>query len=188
MPYTFFFVVMALSAVSVLVHELGHVLAAKSVGVGVKEVRVGVGPRVFSHATTRTLWTLNVFPFSGEVKLARRNVRSKPYPLAWVKLWVLSGGVLMNALLASALLTVITWQGAASLGDVYGLARELIDSGYVLLEERRPDLTATKVGLSVLSLGCIFNVLMVACNLLPLPHLDGWRMLKVARQLARRAR
>ena len=181
MPYTFIFVVMTISLLSIFVHELGHVLAAKSVGVGVREVRLGVGLTVFSRTVQRTTWTLGVLPLAGEVKLSQPWEEGGPQLPAWVKLWILSGGVLVNAVFAAMLLSVIAWQNGPNSME----PQNLLSLGYALLEQGADELTFNTARLSILSLGCLFNTMMVACNLLPFPRLDGWRMLNIAKQIVR---
>ena len=99
--------------VLVFVHELGHYLAARSVGVRVEKFYLGFN--FFNLGLSKTYkgteYGLGLFPFGGYVKLAGAidenmdisatgasdELRSKN---ALEKIWVMSAGVIMNFLLA----------------------------------------------------------------------------------------
>ncbi|KUK67328.1 MAG: zinc metalloprotease [candidate division WS6 bacterium 36_33] len=52
-----------------LIHELGHFLAAKSVGARVYEFSVGFGPKLFSKKYGETLYCIRMIPLGGFVKI-----------------------------------------------------------------------------------------------------------------------
>src|SRR3989338_4588168 len=56
-------------SVLVLIHELGHFLVAKIFKIKVEEFGFGFPPKVFGIRRGETLYTLNLFPFGGFVKL-----------------------------------------------------------------------------------------------------------------------
>lgn len=98
----------------VLIHELGHFLAAKREGMTVREFAFGFPPRLFSIKKNGTNFSLNLIPFGGYVSILGESESSdsagsysKKSP--WARLRVVSAGVLMNALLAWVLLTVWFW-------------------------------------------------------------------------------
>lgn len=49
----------------VLVHELGHFLAAKACGVQVNEFAIFMGPAIFKKKIGNTLYSLRCIPFGG---------------------------------------------------------------------------------------------------------------------------
>src|SRR3990172_10291688 len=53
----------------VLVHEFGHFIAAKKNGVLVEEFGFGFPPRLFGKKIGETLYSINLFPIGGFVKL-----------------------------------------------------------------------------------------------------------------------
>lgn len=56
--------------VIVFVHEYGHYLAAKSVGVGVSTFSIGMGPEVFGFTDkSGTRWSFSLFPVGGYVMM-----------------------------------------------------------------------------------------------------------------------
>ena len=65
----FLFILTAL----VFVHELGHFIVAKLSGVRVDEFAIGFPPRIFSFKYGETLYTINLIPFGGFVKIFGEN-------------------------------------------------------------------------------------------------------------------
>jgi regulator of sigma E protease len=60
--------------VIVFVHELGHFLAAKAVGVGVERFSLGFGPKVFGKQIGETEYLLSAIPLGGYVKMIGEEV------------------------------------------------------------------------------------------------------------------
>lgn len=65
---TFVVLVITLSLI-VLVHEFGHFITAKKLGVRVEEFGVGIPPRLFGKRIKGTIYSINLLPFGGFVKL-----------------------------------------------------------------------------------------------------------------------
>ena len=55
--------------VLVLVHELGHFIVAKWTGMRVDEFGIGFPPRLFGIRRGETLYSFNIFPIGGFVKI-----------------------------------------------------------------------------------------------------------------------
>lgn len=53
----------------IFVHELGHFLAAKAVGVGVERFSLGFGPKIFGKQIGDTEYQLSAIPLGGYVKM-----------------------------------------------------------------------------------------------------------------------
>ncbi len=64
-------VVVALLTLSILVtvHEFGHFVAAKLIGVWPEEFGIGLPPRVWGKKIGETIWSINALPFGGFVRL-----------------------------------------------------------------------------------------------------------------------
>ncbi|BDQ04741.1 MAG: zinc metalloprotease [Candidatus Dojkabacteria bacterium] len=98
--------------VLVFVHELGHFLAARLVGIRVEEFAIGMGPKVCGFSRNDTEYNIRLLPIGGFVKMFGEgdydNLASDSYggksPLQ--RLFVLVAGVMMNVLLAIILLYV----------------------------------------------------------------------------------
>lgn len=107
--------VVVIFSVLVLIHELGHFIAARRAGIKVLEFGIGFPPRLFKKKKGDTLYTINAIPFGGFVKLfgedaedpaVLKDPRSFAHKSPWVRTKVIVAGVLMNLLLAIFLLTV----------------------------------------------------------------------------------
>ena len=59
--------------VMVLIHELGHFIVAKSLGVTVKVFSIGFGKRLFGIEKNGTDYRISLLPFGGYVKMAGDN-------------------------------------------------------------------------------------------------------------------
>lgn len=99
----------------ILIHELGHFWAARRNGVKVEEFGIGFPPRIFSFRRGETLYTLNLIPFGGFVKLYGEDAddaktladsRSFASKSKWARVQITVAGVAMNLLFAFIALTV----------------------------------------------------------------------------------
>src|SRR3989344_7837859 len=93
----------------VLAHELGHFFVSKWSGIWVEEFGFGLPPRIFGKKFGQTIFSLNLLPFGGFVKLhgeASDEGVTKPKRAFLNKskktrVAVLLAGVLMNFLLGT---------------------------------------------------------------------------------------
>ncbi|MBF8267497.1 MAG: rane-associated zinc metalloprotease [Dehalococcoidia bacterium] len=87
----------------ILVHELGHFVTARFFGIRVMEFGLGYPPRLLSIKRGETIYSLNLLPLGGFVKLLGEEDPTQPDSLAskgvGTRLIVLSAGAFMNALL-----------------------------------------------------------------------------------------
>ncbi len=96
----------------VLVHEGGHFIAAKSVGVKVNEFAVGMGPVLLKKQKGETQYSVRLFPIGGFCAMEgedddsddERAFGRKP---AWAKSIIIVAGSFMNLLLAIIILAGI---------------------------------------------------------------------------------
>lgn len=97
-------------SVLIIVHELGHFIAAKATGNFVEEFGVGFPPRLYGKKIGETIYSINWIPFGGFNKLSGEVDPAAPRALAArshaVRLLVMSGGIIMNLLLPFVLLAV----------------------------------------------------------------------------------
>ena len=61
-------------SILVLVHEFGHFIAAKRNGIRVEEFGLGLPPKIFSRQYGETMYSLNLLPFGGFVKLTGEDL------------------------------------------------------------------------------------------------------------------
>jgi regulator of sigma E protease len=105
--------------VLVFVHELGHFLAAKRVGIRVLKFQLGFNPTVLSIRRGDTEYGLGALPLGGYVKMAGDNPDDVPTGRSdeflakskWERFQVLIMGPAMNLLLAFVLTAVVLYQG-----------------------------------------------------------------------------
>jgi regulator of sigma E protease len=67
---------LAILAILIFVHELGHFLVAKKSGIRVDEFAIGFPPKLFAKKWGSTLYTLNIIPFGGFVKIFGEDAHS----------------------------------------------------------------------------------------------------------------
>lgn len=141
-----FFVILSLL---VLVHELGHFLVAKIVGVRVEEFGLGLPPRAIGKKIKGTTYSLNWLPIGGFVRLLgedEEETQKSKVPKQNLKqyFWartkkeraaILLAGVTMNFLLAIVLTAYLLAQGV------------LVPSGRVHIEKVLPQTPAQRVGI-----------------------------------------
>ncbi len=95
--------------VLVLAHELGHFVTARLAGVKVLEFGFGFPPRLVAVRRGETIYSINLLPLGGFVKMLGEEDPSDPRSLAaqpplW-RLIILSAGAAMNVLFAVVLLS-----------------------------------------------------------------------------------
>ncbi len=112
--------------VLVLVHELGHFIVAKKLGIKVEEFGFGFPPRVLSFKRGETIYSLNLLPIGGFVKLygedsaggGRPQIKDQKLNLKdveraffarpiWQRALVVVAGVFMNFALAVILISYL---------------------------------------------------------------------------------
>jgi regulator of sigma E protease len=106
--------------VLVFVHELGHFLAAKRVGIRVLKFQLGFNPTIVSFRRGDTEYGIGALPLGGYVKMAGENPEDGPTgrndeflsKSKWERFQVLIMGPVMNLVLAVVLLAVVLYQGA----------------------------------------------------------------------------
>lgn len=106
--------------VVVLVHEYGHFLAARLVGVRVEVFSIGFGNKIFGWRRGDTEYRVSWIPLGGYVRMAGEGSLEGPPTgapdefesrRAWEKLFILAAGPAANVLLAIALYSLAFWIG-----------------------------------------------------------------------------
>lgn len=101
-----------LFCIMIFPHELGHFIAAKSVGIKVNEFALGMGPTLLKKQKGETQYTLRAIPIGGYCAMEGENEESsnnrafnnKSVP---AKILVLVAGSLMNVLIAILVLSIL---------------------------------------------------------------------------------
>ncbi len=96
----------AVLSLLVFVHEFGHFITAKKAGIRVDEFGFGFPPRAFGIKRGQTIYSINWIPLGGFVRIKgeagehRGDKDSFANKSGWIRLLVLTAGVVMNVLLA----------------------------------------------------------------------------------------
>ena len=106
--------------VLVFVHELGHFLAARRLGVRVLTFSLGFGPKVLKVRRGDTEYCVSVIPLGGYVKMAGENADDSRTggsdefmsKTKWERFQILIAGPVMNIVLAVVVMAVVLAQGA----------------------------------------------------------------------------
>ncbi|MBU1557913.1 site-2 protease family protein [Patescibacteria group bacterium] len=148
----------AILAVLILVHELGHFLAAKKLGMRVDEFGIGFPPRLFSFKKGETEYSINLIPLGGFVKIfgedpdlesisgsdSSRSLVNKP---RWAQAIVMSAGVIFNIIFAWILISIGLMSGMPMSVDQFN--QEDIKDASVVLVGVMEDSPAFESGLKV---------------------------------------
>lgn len=107
----------------IILHELGHFIVAKKFGVKVEEFGLGFPPRLFGKKFGETLYSINLLPFGGFVKIYGqeesvdhpRSFSTKPI---WQRAFIISGGVISFWIISAILLSIVMAIGVpTAIGD-----------------------------------------------------------------------
>ena len=117
-----------LLGVLIMIHEFGHFLAARAMGVRVNEFAIGMGPKVFKWCKGDTLYTVRALPLGGFCAMEGEDedaptpsaiggnsdreieptdeTRSFAHKKVWQRIVIVLAGAVMNLLLGFLLLVV----------------------------------------------------------------------------------
>ena len=200
------FAIILFFVILIVPHELGHFIAAKTLGVKVNEFAFGMGPALFQKEIGETKYAVRAFPIGGYCALEGENedtgdpraFNSKP---GWKKIIILSAGVTMNMVTAFLIFSILIMAlgkdpltavryGAEATGNalklIFDSLVELLSGGVSADDVAGPVGIVTAVS-NVTNQGVIqyFTLTAVMCinlaliNILPFPALDGGRIVFV---------
>lgn len=143
-------------AVLILAHEFGHFIVAKRAGIRVDEFGLGFPPRLWGFKKGETLYSINVIPFGGFVKIfgedpneeamkgpdARRSFIHKPRPTQAV---VIAAGIAFNVFFGWALFSASFMIGVPA--SVESAGGRTISNPQVIITALLKDAPAQKAGL-----------------------------------------
>ncbi|HWI61002.1 MAG TPA: site-2 protease family protein [Symbiobacteriaceae bacterium] len=177
-------ILLGLLAINLLlfVHELGHYLAARAVGMDVVEFSVGMGPRLLRIRRGHTDYVLRLVPLAGYVLLPDlAPEEGAPVVSAYRRMIAMLAGPLANVLFAVLLvgpsdtLFLLGWW-FTQMSDLFTKGGELI--GVVAISDQVGQ--AALMGWRHLTVTSSFLSLNFAIlNLLPIPGLDGGRLVSL---------
>lgn len=135
----------------VLVHELGHFLTARKMGVSVEEFGLGFPPRLFNKKIKTTVYSLNLIPLGGFVKIKGEDGQDDaPDSFASQsiarRMVIVVAGVTMN-LIAAWLLIVLLFLIGAPRQITPAINPAYIKSRSLIIKQVLPGSPAERVGL-----------------------------------------
>ena len=115
-----FLAIVFVFGILVLIHELGHFLAAKWMGVRVERFSIGFPPRLFGKKIGDTDYCIGAIPLGGYVKMSGmvdesldQNITGADYEFnskpVWKRVIIITAGVVMNLFLAIFILTMVNF-------------------------------------------------------------------------------
>ena len=110
----------------IAIHEFGHFIAAKLMGVKVNEFAIGMGPKLFSREKGETLYSLRAFPIGGFCAMegegeSSDDPRAFGNKAGWKRLIILVAGAFMNFITGVVLILIImAMAGSPSMPVVTG--------------------------------------------------------------------
>ncbi len=107
----------------VVVHEFGHMIAARRNGVVVEEFGIGFPPKIWEKKLkSKMVFTINALPLGGFVRLLGEHdadTEKGSYGAAslWAKTKIISAGIAMNLLVAVVLFSIVALIGMPKIVD-----------------------------------------------------------------------
>ncbi len=96
----------------ILVHEFGHFIAAKSVGIKVNEFAIGFGPKLFRWKKGETEYKINLVPFGGYCAMEGEDENSTDgrafcNKAAWKRAIVVVAGAVFNLIIGFVIIALM---------------------------------------------------------------------------------
>jgi len=121
--------ILALSII-IMIHEIGHYIAAKAVGIRVLEFAVFMGPKLFSFEKNGTIYSIRAIPIGGfvsmegEEKEVKSDTSYSGMP-AWKKIIAVSAGPAANFIFALLVLFILFLSSGYALDNDTVLDKEM---------------------------------------------------------------
>lgn len=147
-------IVILILGILVLVHELGHFISAIKLGVEVEEFGIGFPPKLFSVKRKGVIYSLNLIPLGGFVKITGESGDDSDDPnsfanqAAWKKIIILSAGVFMNFIFAIIFLSAAFYFGIPQAID-NSIPADKVDYKNIMIVEVLKDSPADQAGITV---------------------------------------
>src|SRR3989344_3526342 len=147
------FIIIAL-AILIFIHEFGHFIVAKLLRMKVEEFGLGFPPRLFSVKKGETVYSLNLFPIGGFVKILGTEGQSQEDRASFAsrgvgqRTLVVLAGILMNILLAYVIfIFLFVWGFPQGVDNLNRSFADNIRVGFIMVQKNPPaDLAGLKEG------------------------------------------
>jgi regulator of sigma E protease len=140
----------------IFVHELGHFMVAKWMGMRVDEFALGFPPRIWARKKGETTYALNIIPLGGYVKIHGESPdheedgepNSFEKKSVWARIAVILAGVTMNVLFAFVILVIAFSVGFVSISqNLQAVPGAVVKHNEVYVADIQKDSPADKAGL-----------------------------------------
>jgi regulator of sigma E protease len=188
----------------ILIHEAGHFISARAAGIPVEVFSIGFGPVLLEKRFFSTNWRLSLIPLGGYVLPAVED-EFRFFAIHPLRRMILSaGGPLFNILAAFFFLVAAGFQSGSPLGTALIRGSENLSAqiqsvftGLSMIFTHPAALsglvgivhaggTVINKGMSPLILASLLSVNLGIFNLLPIPPLDGAKMILTGLELINR--
>jgi len=182
--------VFLLLSLLILIHELGHLVAARLTGIPVAGFSVGLGPKLWTRRWGRTEYSLRLIPLGGFVTPAAEEHEFRAFPLR-NRIAFFAGGPLANLLVTLPLFVILNvskrgfslyevliappvqtakafWQFLTAFPALFSHPELLSGPIDIVIQGSR----AAEAGMT-LELAISLSLSLAVMNLLPIPVLDG---------------
>ncbi len=142
------FIVIATIVVLIVLHELGHFIFAKKYGVRVDEFGVGIPPRLFGKKIGETIYSINLIPLGGFVKLhgedaAEDDEKSFSQKPIYQRAVILFAGVAAFFVVAAIIFSIISYTGVRT-----AVADDFVaDDAQIIITQVAPESPADEAGM-----------------------------------------
>jgi regulator of sigma E protease len=138
----------------IIVHEMGHFIAARRNGVVAEEFGIFFPPRLYKRQMKGWLFTINALPLGGFVKMkGEHDTDTEPGSFGAASLWgktkIMAAGVVMNLVVAYLLLIVVALLGMPQLvPNQFTIKSDTkVTKNAILVTYIEPNSPATKAGI-----------------------------------------
>lgn len=167
----------------IIVHELGHFLAARYFLLPVTTFSLGFGPQLFSFTLGSTIFQLCLLPIGGYVTIDQEYLLLQPYH---VQMIVILAGIVFNIILSHVLISWIVHKSSQKRAVI----KEYLDKVKVFTKDYGtfigPVGIISIIGKSFLIDASFFLFILALIslnigmfNLIPLPFFDGGKALHI---------
>ena len=107
-----YLIAILLFVVLIVIHEFGHFIAAKLLGVRVNEFAVGFGPKLLSWQGKETLYKINLIPFGGYCAMEGEDESSNDQKAfcnkkPWRRFIIVAMGAIFNLILGLIIVAIV---------------------------------------------------------------------------------
>ena len=107
-----YLIAILLFVVLIVIHEFGHFIAAKLLGVRVNEFAVGFGPKLLSKQGKETLYKINLIPFGGYCAMEGEDESSSDQKAfcnkkPWRRFIIVAMGAIFNLILGLIIVAIV---------------------------------------------------------------------------------